>query len=88
MTKQEIIKEILSLPIPERMEIIEAILETIDQPTPEIEQAWMEEVDRRAKEVEQGEVEMISQEEFQRMRKEKRIKNFESGYYEEGTTYF
>lgn len=37
--KKELIKEILSLPMPERMGIIDAILETIDQPTPEIEQA-------------------------------------------------
>lgn len=72
MKTEELLAEISDLPVEERAKIADGILKTLNRPNPEMDARWMEEVERRAKEVESGEVEMISGEEFQKRRKEKR----------------
>lgn len=71
MKTEALIAEISDRPASERARIAGAIRATLNQPDSDAQQAWMGEVGRRADEVASGDAEMISQEEFEKIRAQK-----------------
>jgi putative addiction module component (TIGR02574 family) len=60
MSREELEKAVMSLPVEERASLAHKLIASIDDdPTVEAEEAWMREVDRRAEEVLRGEVELV-----------------------------
>jgi putative addiction module component (TIGR02574 family) len=64
MSRQELIKKVLSLKPQERYAIVEAILRSLDQPDEEIEKIWKEECDRRVLAIKEGRLGTIPYEEI------------------------
>lgn len=64
MSKQELLKELFSLPIDERLEISDKLNQTLNPISAETEKAWLDEIDRRKEEYKSGEIETISYKEF------------------------
>lgn len=59
MKKEQLISEIASLPVDERISIIDELLQTLNPPDRQVEKAWIAETERRLDEIENGEVEPI-----------------------------
>lgn len=64
MSKKEILAEVLSLPIEDRLEIADTLVQTFNPMAPEIEESWLEEVDRRKNLLKNNEANSISYQEF------------------------
>lgn len=56
MKTEQLIAEIIDLPVDQRAEIVDRILQTLNRPDPDIETAWAKEAQRRLSEFERGEM--------------------------------
>ena len=64
MSNQEIISQVLTLPLDDRLFIINKVIESFNPMNQEVEQQWIDEVTNRKKLLEAGELETISYSEF------------------------
>lgn len=64
MSKQELLKELFSLPVEERVEISDKLNQSLNPISQEAEQQWLEEVEKRKEAYQKGEVNTLSYEEF------------------------
>jgi putative addiction module component (TIGR02574 family) len=59
-SRDDILREALSLPEHDRADLIEALIDSLDPDSDEdVEEAWRVEIERRARELESGSVESI-----------------------------
>jgi putative addiction module component (TIGR02574 family) len=57
---ENLLRDVLSLPVDQRAALIEKLIESLNLPTsPEIDAMWVEEIERRAEEVDNGTVELV-----------------------------
>jgi len=56
---EELLKEVESLPIDERIRIVESLLRSLNPPDPEIDRLWIVEAQRRLDEIRAGIVQPI-----------------------------
>ena len=58
-TREQILKEVLSLPAQERAEIIEALLSSLDEPDSTMDALWVKEAEARLDAYDRGELKAI-----------------------------
>lgn len=59
MDTKELITEIISLPVDDRVMIADTILKSLNPPNSEIDKKWIETAKRRASELESGKIKAI-----------------------------
>ncbi len=59
MNTQELITEVISLPVEDRALIVDYLLKSLNHAEPDIEKAWAEEAQRRLEELRSGKVHAI-----------------------------
>ena len=64
MSINEILKNVLELPIDERVVIADLLTQSLNTPDSDIEKDWEDEVNKRLEQLDKGELETISYEEF------------------------
>ena len=64
MSNQEIISQVITLPLDDRLFIINKVIESFNPMNQEVEQQWIDEVTNRKKLLEAGKLETISYNEF------------------------
>ena len=55
----ELIREVESLPVDERLKVVDALLRSLNPPDPEIDRLWIAEARRRLDEIRWGEVQTV-----------------------------
>lgn len=58
-SREQILKEVLALPVGERAEIVEALLSSLDEPDHAIDELWGKEAEARLDAYERGELKAI-----------------------------
>ena len=64
MSNKEIISQVLTLPLDDRLFIVNKVIESFNPMNSEVEKQWLDEVTNRKKLLEAGELETISYSEF------------------------
>jgi len=59
MKTEEIIEEIVSLPVEERALVVDSLVRSLNSPKPEIDAEWAKEATRRLEELRSGKVKAI-----------------------------
>jgi len=57
---QEILEQINSMPVSEKLKIIDSILEQLDKPDPEIDNVWKNEAKKRWNAYKEGSIDTVS----------------------------
>ena len=63
LSKKELVEEVESLPIEERVAVVDGLLRTLNSPDPEIDKEWIAVAKRRLSELRSGKVSAIPGEE-------------------------
>jgi putative addiction module component (TIGR02574 family) len=73
ISKDELISEVVSLPVDIRLQLIEKLLQSLNPTNKEIDELWAVEAERRAGQIESGEVKTVPGDEvFQKLRDRKK----------------
>lgn len=56
MKTDELIAEVTSLPVEERLQVVDSLLQSLNQPRLSVDKAWAEESQRRLDEIKSGKV--------------------------------
>jgi putative addiction module component (TIGR02574 family) len=74
MKTQELLDQIVDLPVDQRAQLASEILQTLNRPDPEIEKEWVKEARRRLKDFESGHIDAIPGEQVHRELRQKYTK--------------